>query len=213
MATVALVLGLVGIVFPPCSLGAIICGVIALTGARSGKAMAVVGIVLGLIVPAGYAALLYPVLGRSRAMSRQTACLSNMKQLDLALLMYVQDYDEKLPAADEWPADLLPYCKNASIYVCPSDSRSTKQTDSRFPAFGGGPIQTSYTMNQSISSAPLMHIGFPGETVSLYEGTAISGDMTSPALRHNGGLNVGFVDGHCKWFKGGSFPPPSYRGR
>ena len=213
MATVALVLGLVGIVFPLCSLGAIVCGVIALAGARPGKPMAVVGLVLGLIVPAGYGAILYPVFARTRYKAVQTSCLSNLKQLDLAMLMYCQDYDEQFPAADEWPGNTLPYCKNASVYVCPSDSRSTKQTDSRFASSGGGPIQTSYTMNQSISSAELRHIPFPAETVSLYEGTTLSGDMTSPAVRHNAGLNVGFVDGHCKWLTATGFPPPSYRGR
>jgi prepilin-type processing-associated H-X9-DG protein len=155
--------------------------------------MAVVGLVLGLIVPAGYGAILYPVFARTRYKAVQTSCLSNLKQLDLAMLMYCQDYDEQFPAADEWPGNTLPYCKNASVYVCPSDSR--------------------YTMNQSISSAELRHIPFPAETVSLYEGTTLSGDMTSPAVRHNAGLNVGFVDGHCKWLTATGFPPPSYRGR
>ncbi len=40
------------------------------------------------------AAILFPVFAQARAKARQTACLSNIKQLSLATHMYVQDYDE-----------------------------------------------------------------------------------------------------------------------
>jgi len=40
------------------------------------------------------AAILFPVFAKAREKARQTACLSNMKQIGLATLQYVQDYDE-----------------------------------------------------------------------------------------------------------------------
>jgi len=40
------------------------------------------------------AAILFPVFARAREKARQTSCLSNVKQLGLAMLMYAQDYDE-----------------------------------------------------------------------------------------------------------------------
>lgn len=43
------------------------------------------------------AAILFPVFARAREKARQASCQSNMKQLGLGLLMYVQDYDERFP--------------------------------------------------------------------------------------------------------------------
>ena len=40
------------------------------------------------------AAILFPVFAQARAKARQTADLSNLKQLALGWLMYAQDYDE-----------------------------------------------------------------------------------------------------------------------
>jgi len=42
------------------------------------------------------AAILFPVFAKARAKARQTACLNNHKQLALAVLMYVGDYDEHM---------------------------------------------------------------------------------------------------------------------
>jgi len=79
------------------------------------------------------AAILFPVFARAREKARQTSCLSNLKQLGLGLMMYAQDYDERLPATYQWVtqgvdwplyswrAAMLPYVKNAQIHVCPSD--------------------------------------------------------------------------------------------
>lgn len=43
------------------------------------------------------AAILFPVFAQARESARQTSCLSNMKQIGLAVKMYSQDYDEKFP--------------------------------------------------------------------------------------------------------------------
>src|SRR6185436_6391327 len=43
------------------------------------------------------AAILFPVFAQARAKARQISCISNMKQIGLAVMMYVQDYDEHLP--------------------------------------------------------------------------------------------------------------------
>jgi prepilin-type N-terminal cleavage/methylation domain-containing protein/prepilin-type processing-associated H-X9-DG protein len=43
------------------------------------------------------AALLFPVFAQARAKARQAACFSNLKQIGVALNLYMQDYDEHLP--------------------------------------------------------------------------------------------------------------------
>jgi prepilin-type N-terminal cleavage/methylation domain-containing protein/prepilin-type processing-associated H-X9-DG protein len=72
------------------------------------------------------AAILFPVFAQARAKARQTACLSNNKQLGNALMMYVQDYDETMPPQthQNLSADihnmLYAYSKNVDIWTCPS---------------------------------------------------------------------------------------------
>ena len=51
------------------------------------------------------AALLFPVFARARARGRQTACLSNLRQLGLATFQYAQDYDGHYPYGGD-PTDL-----------------------------------------------------------------------------------------------------------
>ena len=43
------------------------------------------------------AAILFPVFARARESARRTVCVSNVKQLGTAWMMYVQDYDESFP--------------------------------------------------------------------------------------------------------------------
>ena len=43
------------------------------------------------------AAILFPVFAQAREKARQTACLSNAKQIGTAVMLYAQDYDESFP--------------------------------------------------------------------------------------------------------------------
>ncbi|NUQ69609.1 MAG: prepilin-type N-terminal cleavage/methylation domain-containing protein [Chthonomonadales bacterium] len=92
------------------------------------------------------AAILFPVFAQAREKARGISCLSNLKQAGLAVLMYVQDYDETFPmslapfpgATPDYAAAtcittfydrVSPYQKNAQIMQCPS-----KPTAVDFPA-------------------------------------------------------------------------------
>jgi prepilin-type N-terminal cleavage/methylation domain-containing protein len=77
------------------------------------------------------AAILFPVFAQAREKARTATCLSNLRQIGLANLMYVQDYDEHFPyAGRDWPAagfvdvwnGLAPYVKNTSMFLCRSDT-------------------------------------------------------------------------------------------
>lgn len=75
------------------------------------------------------AAILFPVFAQARDKARQATCLSNMKQLGLAMNMYSQDYDGYLMQTTSehpilkihWSYVAQPYVKNVGIFVCPSD--------------------------------------------------------------------------------------------
>ena len=70
------------------------------------------------------AAILFPVFSQARDKARQTSCLSNAKQVGLAVLQYTQDYDEKYPS-NHWGIYLIlvqPYMRNWEMWRCPSYS-------------------------------------------------------------------------------------------
>lgn len=78
------------------------------------------------------AALTMPSFARARSAARTSACLSNAKQIALAVLCYTQDYDEALPYAyhqasccgPTWRVDMLPYLSGREVWRCPNDQRS-----------------------------------------------------------------------------------------
>jgi prepilin-type N-terminal cleavage/methylation domain-containing protein/prepilin-type processing-associated H-X9-DG protein len=89
------------------------------------------------------AAILFPVFAQARAKARQTACLSNLKQIGTAVMMYTQDYDEYYPVDasacgtlggrndpcskfnPNWrpEAETAPYIKNTGVFQCLSSTR------------------------------------------------------------------------------------------
>jgi prepilin-type N-terminal cleavage/methylation domain-containing protein/prepilin-type processing-associated H-X9-DG protein len=76
------------------------------------------------------AAILFPVFARAREKANTASCQSNLKQLGLGMIMYVQDYDQTYPknwyvscvavASPNWKDCIYPYVKSAQLYVCPS---------------------------------------------------------------------------------------------
>jgi prepilin-type N-terminal cleavage/methylation domain-containing protein/prepilin-type processing-associated H-X9-DG protein len=72
------------------------------------------------------AAILFPVFAQARESARKATCLSNLKEIDLAVQMYVQDYDECMPSSytggmiGEATYYCQPYMKSFGILFCPS---------------------------------------------------------------------------------------------
>lgn len=61
------------------------------------KAFTLIELLVVIAIIAILAAILFPVFAQARAKSRQAACLSNLKQVGIGMMMYSQDYDEMLP--------------------------------------------------------------------------------------------------------------------
>ena len=79
------------------------------------------------------AAILFPVFARARENARRASCMSNLKQIGIGVMMYVQDYDETYPmslnygangtydANDvSWVDAIQPYVKSTQVFYCPS---------------------------------------------------------------------------------------------
>jgi len=169
------------------------------------------------------AAILFPVFARAREKARQTNCLSNVKQIALAAMMYAQDYDETMPStAIRWSAggefnatyatwiDLIsPYTKNLQMYVCPSKGSAGTMTGRLSGTTIINAINGGYTANQcfgyNTGGVAMAALERPAEIIYLSEGVYW---CTRPHWweanyrldpRHNDGANNAFADGHAKW--------------
>ena len=114
-----------------------------LTSRRTGFTLIELLVVIAII--AILAAILFPVFAKAREKARQSACLSNMKQLGLGLMQYVSDYDGVYPLSYyypngtggstgycHWSAMIKPYVKSDQLWVCNSDPNKGVQPTNTF---------------------------------------------------------------------------------
>jgi prepilin-type N-terminal cleavage/methylation domain-containing protein/prepilin-type processing-associated H-X9-DG protein len=107
------------------------------------------------------AAILFPVFAQAREKARQTACLSNVKQIGTAFMMYIQDYDELWPRGT---TDLTLVGPDAVVPGAPATSNTGKTfAATGYEVTGGGQLFNHfkwygwifpYTKNMQIFDCP-----------------------------------------------------------
>ena len=94
------------------------------------KGFTLIELLVVIAIIAILAAILFPVFARARENARRASCQSNLKQIGLGMLQYVQDYDEIYSGSFKnspngrihWGELIYPYTKSSQIYVCPSNT-------------------------------------------------------------------------------------------
>jgi prepilin-type N-terminal cleavage/methylation domain-containing protein/prepilin-type processing-associated H-X9-DG protein len=105
---------------------------------RSFSGFTLIELLVVIAIIAILAAILFPVFQKVRENARRTACLSNTKQMAMAVAMFTQDHEEFLPKAyfndqcngvntglpyySGYDAILYPYIKSGAVFSCPDDS-------------------------------------------------------------------------------------------
>ena len=64
---------------------------------RNARGFTLIELLVVIAIIAILAAILFPVFARARENARRTSCLSNLKQIALSSLQYIQDYDGRYP--------------------------------------------------------------------------------------------------------------------
>ncbi len=107
------------------------------------RAFTLIELLVVIAIIAILAAILFPVFARAKEAANRSACLSNMKQIGLAMELYLGDFDDRLPDRRDlktslgyrpwttWPPSdpragwavivLRPYTKNDGIWMCPTN--------------------------------------------------------------------------------------------
>jgi prepilin-type N-terminal cleavage/methylation domain-containing protein/prepilin-type processing-associated H-X9-DG protein len=163
------------------------------------------------------ASILFPVFAQAREKARQAGCVSNVRQIGQAALMYAQDYDERFIgyyAGSDRKQLLYPYTRSGrenkeagggQLWHCPS---------SKNPG-----VEASYGFNAVVNWVSLAQVTSPSETVALCD-AGVNDDGQSilsthvfppsalsypgigrPNPRHSDGVSVAFMDGHAKWMR------------
>lgn len=112
-------------------------------------------------------------------------CMENMRKISMALIMYSEDYDDRLPPLDKWNK----YAGSADSLICPS---------------AGSKTLPSYALNSKLRGVSLNDVEKLYQSVLIFDSVPGNNQSGGPELlplkpRHNSGENYCFVDGHAGW--------------
>lgn len=121
------------------------------------------------------------IFADAKQAAKKTVCMSNLKQLATATLIFLADHDDvfKMDPA-KTRAALRPYTKNDDLWYCPVKGKTA----------------AAYSLNTKLIGRNANQVKDPAKTVMLYEGSKGKLDF-----RHYGAAAVAFADGHVKSIK------------
>ena len=99
------------------------------------------------------AAMLLPALSRAKESASRTKCLSNLKELEVSLKIYVDENRNLLPPHSviiRWPTKLQDIYRNTNLLACPTDLRRgipPGNIGATSPAYFADNAWRSYIMN------------------------------------------------------------------
>lgn len=149
------------------------------------------------------AAMLLPVFASAREKARAASCLSNYRQIGVAIQMYAQDADDKTPtnggSFSGLMQDCVPFIKTSAIFICPDDydrAEEGRAGSYRVPSlYQGKPLACGwgnpYVAGQITTSST---------TTLVYEAEQdFAQAPIIPTYRHSSGTQLLFFDGHARW--------------
>jgi prepilin-type N-terminal cleavage/methylation domain-containing protein len=203
-------------------------GAFRISGRRRKDAFTLIELLVVIAIIAVLAALLLPALAAAKQYANKTKCISNLKQIGLAMTMYADDANGFMPESgglilwngidpgtqqNSWMQQIVSYTKNTNIYHCPSI------LDSQFNYFNG--VRAAFILDSNFASLNTKLIGFPaaqvlsGDTGWMAEteddsdkddysqncvGGPTNGTPSEIWQIHSGGQNILFPDTHVKWY-------------
>jgi prepilin-type N-terminal cleavage/methylation domain-containing protein len=138
------------------------------------KAFTLIELLVVIAIIAILAAILFPVFARARENARRASCTSNLKQISLGILQYVEDYDGRFPPYQDAGVMglIFPYVKSAQIFRCPSSKLNPPSS----------PTMTSYYASEYGMPASYDSITWPRAIMLNGASTQHISSIPEPAL-------------------------------
>ncbi|MBQ0105205.1 MAG: DUF1559 domain-containing protein [Armatimonadetes bacterium] len=173
------------------------------------KGFTLIELLVVIAIIAILAAILFPVFAQAREKARQTSCLSNLKNLGTAIMLYVDDNHETYPGSYTdlgdgnkygyyfWTGKLFSYVKDWKVYYCPShwktydstasDTMGYSTTAQFYRAFGAGYSPNAHLLfSTAAPTTPvkMSRVKSPSNIVALFDGSYYW--MNTTAIGSNG---------------------------
>jgi prepilin-type processing-associated H-X9-DG protein/prepilin-type N-terminal cleavage/methylation domain-containing protein len=170
------------------------------------------------------AAMLLPALRGAREQAKTAKCQSNLKQIGLAIMLYVQDHNDYLPQQSPWNSPPAPtvyatrlmgylhlnnYLPDKAVIYCPSDPLQKPPYHALYTYANESYGYNFLGLKTYWFETPvrITEVRDPSQTYLMADNSddpAWAGDgfyqsITVNARRHKNGLNVLWVDGHVSW--------------
>lgn len=163
------------------------------------------------------AALVLPVLSRAKEAARRDQCMNNLRQVNLAIRLYADDWKDLLPVLPDpnpYPNGVGAYYKQLvkgylglngaaspkeQVFICPSDPIFSTQLSHAFTSYTFNGYEVSSGAIPRITGQPLSSVQTTTKAVVVGEVTAFIGGSWHPVVKRNFAAAkalLGFADAH-----------------
>jgi prepilin-type N-terminal cleavage/methylation domain-containing protein len=187
---------------------------------NSRRAFTLIELLVVIAVIAIISSLLLPSVSRAKESGRRVACVNNLRQVNLAIHLYADDYNDSLPVLpnpNPYPNGVGAYYKqlvkiyagltgpastNEKVFICASDRRIFKDPTHAYSSYTFNGYEVDEGALPRITGKKLSAIELPSKAVLVAEWTTFFGGSWHPFRPENypdAKNEVSFVDGHVSF--------------
>ncbi len=198
---------------------------------ETGNKFTLIELLVVVAIIAILAGMLLPVVSKARATAKQSCCVNNSRQINLAMAHYISDYGDSIPYVSDnaagmaathfWSENFQDYINNNEILRCPQvDNKALLVSSVMRPRCDYGRNFSHISTKPTMPMTKLRDIKQPANVLEFLDAkrnhpgyddswlvycprcdTTTTTQMKNVDVRHNNSANVTFWDGHVDSMK------------